>query len=386
MAEEDAAKEKLKKYEKAVKKLKAANDKAEKEIASQKSTFEAALAEKSTLVETLKAAAGGDKKDEGNEEKLKETISEYKEQIEEQKGIIKKDKDNAKLQEQATKDKLEGQKVKIEEEWKKKFLEAALDTDKPKEKKSSGEKVPLDYIPGGVEPWMATFADMVTLLMVFFVLFYSVEKDNTEKFKSAIDMMVEAEGPDGLGKIMQVMDSTKIMKNLKEMSQAAKEAKTDDTVEEKVVLRVPGLNLFKPGGAQLTPEARPVLDEIVKIVKKKGDHKIFIQGHTDDVPIHTKKFESNWELSAVRATSVLRYFYDKGIDPENLTATGYADTFPMVPNNTKEGRAKNRRIEFVLEKIPDEAAIKAREEKAKKERKEKARKKNVSGRENMKPK
>ena len=142
-------------------------------------------------------------------------------------------------------------------------------------------------------------------------------------------MMVEAEGPDGLGKIMQVMDSTKIMKNLKEMSQAAKEAKTDDTVEEKVVLRVPGLNLFKPGGAQLTPEARPVLDEIVKIVKKKGDHKIFIQGHTDDVPIHTKKFESNWELSAVRATSVLRYFYDKGIDPEKLTATGYADTFPM---------------------------------------------------------
>ena len=387
MAEEDAAKEKLKKYEKAVKKLKAANVKAEKEIASQKSTFEAALAEKSTLVETLKAAAGGDKKDGGDDEKLKESLEEFKEQVEEQKVIIKKSEDNVKLQEQATKDKLEGQKLKIEEEWKKKFQEAALDTDKPKEKKSSGDgEVPGDYIPGGVEPWMATFADMVTLLMVFFVLFYSVEKDNTEKFKSAIDMMVEEEGPDGLGKIMQVMDSTKIMKNLKEMSQAAKEAKTDDTVEEKVVLRVPGLNLFKPGGAQLTPEARPVLDEIVKIVKKKGDHKIFIQGHTDDVPIHTKKFESNWELSAVRATSVLRYFYDKGIDPEKLTATGYADTFPMVPNNTKEGRAKNRRIEFVLEKIPDEAAIKAREEKAKKKRKDKAEKKNVSGRDNLKPK
>ncbi|HIF01795.1 MAG TPA: hypothetical protein EYQ84_00120 [Nitrospinaceae bacterium] len=106
------------------------------------------------------------------------------------------------------------------EEWKKKFEEAALNIDKPKEKKSSGQKVPLDYIPGGVEPWMATFADMVTLLMVFFVLFYSVEKDNTEKFKSAIDMMVEAEGPDGLGKIMQVMDSTKIMKNDQESTRA----------------------------------------------------------------------------------------------------------------------------------------------------------------------
>ena len=180
MAEEDAAKEKLKKYEKAVKKLKAANVKAEKEIASQKSTFEAALAEKSTLVETLKAAAGGDKKDGGDDEKLKESLEEFKEQVEEQKVIIKKSEDNVKLQEQATKDKLEGQKLKIEEEWKKKFQEAALDTDKPKEKKSSGDgEVPGDYIPGGVEPWMATFADMVTLLMVFFVLFYSVEKDNT---------------------------------------------------------------------------------------------------------------------------------------------------------------------------------------------------------------
>ena len=135
MAEEDAAKEKLKKYEKAVKKLKAANAKAEKELASQKSTFEAALAEKSTLVETLKAAGGGDKKEDSTKAKLEETVEDQKDKIKEQEGVIKKGEDNAKLQEQATKDKLEGQKLKIEEEWKKKFLEAALDTDKPKEKK-----------------------------------------------------------------------------------------------------------------------------------------------------------------------------------------------------------------------------------------------------------
>ena len=218
---------------------------------------------------------------------------------------------------------------------------------------------------------MATFADMVTLLMVFFVLFYSVEKDNTEKFKSAIDMMVEEDGPDGLAKIMKVVDSTEIMQNLQEMRDATKAAEAEETVEDKIVLRVPGLNIFKKKSAKLTPEARPVLNEIVKIIKTKGkNHKVFIQGHTDDVPIHTAKFESNWELSAVRATAVLRHFYDKGIDPEKLTATGYADTFPMVPNNTKEGRAKNARIEFVLEKIPDK----------------KAKKKKVDGREQMKPK
>jgi chemotaxis protein MotB len=183
-------------------------------------------------------------------------------------------------------------------------------------------------------------------------------------------MMIEEDGPDGLAKIMKVVDSTKVMKNLKEMRDASK-ANTEDTIEKKVVLRVPGLNLFKKGGAKLRSEARPVLNEIVKVINKKGkNYKIFIQGHTDDVPINTPKFESNWELSAVRATSVLRYFYDKGIEPERLTATGYADTFPMVPNNTKEGRAKNRRIEFVLEKMPEK----------------KSKNKKVDGRENMKPK
>jgi chemotaxis protein MotB len=153
---------------------------------------------------------------------------------------------------------------------------------------------------------------------------------------------------------MKVVDATKVMKNLMEMRDASEAAKTEDSVEKKVVLRVPGLNLFKKGGAKLRSEARPVLNEIVKVINKKGkNYKIFIQGHTDDVPINTPKFESNWELSAVRATAVLRYFYDKGIEPERLTATGYADTFPMVPNNTKEGRAKNRRIEFILEKMPE---------------------------------
>jgi chemotaxis protein MotB len=356
MAEADPTQEKLKKYEKAVKKLKSAHEKATKELAEQKKTFESALAEKSSLVESLKSAAEGGKDEGGSEDALNEKIEEQEEKIKEGEENVKKLEEKMKLQGQATKDKLEAQKTKLETEWKKKFEEAALNAEAPKkEKKSSGEEVPNDYIPGGVEPWMATFADMVTLLMVFFVLFYSVEKDNTEKFKSAIDMMVEEDGPDGLAKIMRVMDATKVMQNLKEMRDATLAAQAEETVEDKIVLRVPGLNLFKKGGAKLSPAARPVLDEIVKIIKTKGKkHKIFIQGHTDDVPIHTAKFESNWELSAIRATAVLRYFFDKGIDPERLTATGYADTFPMVSNDTKEGRAKNRRIEFVLEKMPED--------------------------------
>ncbi len=338
MADADPTQQRMQKLEGAVKKLKAVNDKAAIKLKDQKDKYQKAL-------------------------------DKTKIELEKEQDNVKKGEDKLNLQEQQTKDKLDNQKTKLNEDWEKKFEEAGLKK-KPAEKKSSGDKVPLDYIPGGVEPWMATFADMVTLLMVFFVLFYSVEKDNTEKFKSAIDMMVEEDGPDGLAKIMKVVDSTKVMKNLKEMRDASK-AKTVATIEKKVVLRVPGLNLFKKGGAKLRSEARPVLNEIVKVINKKGkNYKIFIQGHTDDVPINTPKFESNWELSAVRATAVLRYFYDKGIEPERLTATGYADTFPMVPNNTKEGRAKNRRIEFVLEKMPEK----------------KSKKKKVDGRENMKPK
>ena len=338
MADADPTQQRMQKLEGAVKKPKAVNEKAAKKLEDQKDKYQKAL-------------------------------DKAKMDLEKEQDNVKKGEDRLTLKETQTKDQLENQKFKLNEDWEKKFAEAGLKK-KPAEKKSSGDKVPLDYIPGGVEPWMATFADMVTLLMVFFVLFYSVEKDNTEKFKSAIDMMIEEDGPDGLAKIMKVVDSTKVMKNLKEMRDASK-ANTEDTIEKKVVLRVPGLNLFKKGGAKLRSEARPVLNEIVKVINKKGkNYKIFIQGHTDDVPINTPKFESNWELSAVRATSVLRYFYDKGIEPERLTATGYADTFPMVPNNTKEGRAKNRRIEFVLEKMP--------EKKSKKEK--------VDGRENMKPK
>ena len=81
-----------------------------------------------------------------------------------------------------------------------------------------------------------------------------------------------------------------------------------------------------------------------------ADYRIAIRGHTDDLGIDTAQFPSNWELSAVRATTVLRYFIGQGIDPERMTATGYADYLPLVENNSVENRARNRRVEFVLEK------------------------------------
>lgn len=206
--------------------------------------------------------------------------------------------------------------------------------------------------------WMVTYADMVTLLLTFFILYYSIASMNMQKFKEAI--IGEEQASIGL---LELLDSAEIKESiqnltglksndiLKDITEVAEETELDvETSDAKVVVRVPGASLFKPGQADLQLSARPVLDEVIRVVNKYPDYKIHIQGHTDDEPISTDKFPTNWELSAARATAVLRYFYDKGAEPERMTATGYADTFPLATNDTVPGRAKNRRVEFVLEK------------------------------------
>ena len=80
------------------------------------------------------------------------------------------------------------------------------------------------------------------------------------------------------------------------------------------------------------------------------DYTINIKGHTDNIPISTDIFPSNWELSAIRATTVLKYLISRGLPPDRLTATGYGDVMPLLPNTSEENRAQNRRVEFVLEK------------------------------------
>ena len=187
---------------------------------------------------------------------------------------------------------------------------------------------------------------------------YSIASMNMKKFKEAI--IGEEQASIGL---LELLDSAEIKERiqeltqqksndiLSEMSEVAEDSEMDvETSEAKAVVRVPGASLFKPAQANLELAARPVLDEVIRVVNKYPNYKIHIQGHTDDEPISTEMFATNWELSAARATAVLRYFIDKGAEPERMTATGYADTFPLARNDTAPGRAKNRRVEFVLEK------------------------------------
>ena len=246
------------------------------------------------------------------------------------------------------KKKLEKQIKEIEEEWQEK-VDKAKKSDKKKADHVCEEGAPL---------WMATFSDMVTLVMVFFILMYAIASKNVQTFKSAIIGaeaksigVLEALNAVEIQEKLENLEMTKSDDIMSEISGMAEEADLDvDTSKSKVIVRVPGASLFKPAQAALQLSARSILDAVISTVNKYPDYKIHVQGHTDDEPISTVMFPTNWELSAARATAVLRYFIDKRADPERMTATGYADIFPLVSNETPYGRAKNRRVEFVLEK------------------------------------
>ena len=237
-----------------------------------------------------------------------------------------------------------------------KKLKEELENPRPVETK--GKEVGAKGGEEGSPAWMATFADMMSLLLTFFILMYAIASQNTARVLHEVLGIEEK----SLG-VIDLIDEITIKKSLQELTGlnnpnilddmddiAEDSAMAVDTNKAKVVVRVPGANLFKPGQAGLQLSGRPVLDEVIAVIRRYPDYKIHIQGHTDDDPISTEKFPTNWELSAARATAVLRYFFDKGVEPEKMTATGYSDTFPLASNDTDQGRTINRRVEFVLEK------------------------------------
>jgi chemotaxis protein MotB len=221
--------------------------------------------------------------------------------------------------------------------------------------------------------WLMTYGDLMTLLLVFFILLYTIFYLETERFKtvlSSIEVTVDAEG-NTLSvveyaeralhdhKRVRLEEATglreKRARMLMEVQSIVAQNNWDENVaarveDDKVLIRVKGEALFPSGLAELSPNAVPVFERIRAVIEQYPDYQINIKGHTDDRSISNAKFSSNWELSATRATTVLRYLIEQGVDPERLTATGYADLMPIRPNDSPVNRAINRRVEFVLEK------------------------------------
>ena len=128
-------------------------------------------------------------------------------------------------------------------------------------------------------------------------------------------------------------------------------------LKDKLTVKMVDKILFASGSADVKKDGKKVLSQVADILKKVEDRQILVEGHTDNVPISSRlreKFPSNWELSTARATNVVRYLQDSGgIDPTLLSAVGYGEHKPIASNETKEGKAKNRRIAIVL--VPIEA-------------------------------
>jgi len=216
--------------------------------------------------------------------------------------------------------------------------------------------------------WLITYADLVTLVLVFFVLLFSLSKmelgDMTEALKS-YDITVGTETPKtslfdiintgsiGKGKKLDDLTGMREVDILEEINSFISRKSLEGSIEAeftegRIVLRVEGKVLFNSGAADLLPEAAYILSDIVQIIENNPQYDVDIQGHTDNRPINTPEFASNWELSAIRATTVLRFLIKNGVFQDRLTATGFADLKPVASTNNPEGRRKNRRVEFVL--------------------------------------
>lgn len=223
------------------------------------------------------------------------------------------------------------------------------------------------------EGWIVTYADLVTLLLVFFVLLYSISSLNLNRFKQAFESIQITLGSEkttlGVVEIMEIPEVEDKELTIEQITglRSREEAIMEDinafvaernlgeniTVQilnKKIVVRIRGKVIFDSGRETLNREARPILDQIIQIFDAYPEYNINIKGHTDNVPISTPRFPSNWELSAFRSTTVLKYLIERGISPFRLTATGYGSLIPIRPNTTPENRAMNRRVEFVLEK------------------------------------
>lgn len=221
--------------------------------------------------------------------------------------------------------------------------------------------------------WLITYADLVTLLLVFFVLLYSISSTEQKHFVAAVkSIKSQMEANSLFAEYMDMFDfpdygNEKISLEeriglqprqdyiIRDVNKYITRNNNSDEIKSfvhmgKIVIRIDGSYVFHQGSAVLNKGFIPVLGSILNILDQYPEYMMNIKGHTDDISISTERYPSNWELSSARATEVLKYLVKNGVDPQRLTATGYGATMPIVPNNSTENRAKNRRVEFVLEK------------------------------------
>ena len=231
--------------------------------------------------------------------------------------------------------------------------------------------------------WLISYADFITLLFALFVVLYALSKVDEGKYKVFGNSLIFAFGSASLSKPMNEDTSKTVAKNDQEMllkllvdrrnARLAEQLRKQNEVMQAmvknlnevmaplvksdmvsvtqtprgVVLDINASALFDPGEATLQKNAARTLAAVAKVLES-GTDAIEVEGHTDDVPIFTPQFPSNWELSAARASSVVRLFIDQGVVAERLRAVGLASYHPISTNDTPEGRTRNRRVSVII--------------------------------------
>ncbi len=231
-----------------------------------------------------------------------------------------------------------------------------------------------------LDRWLVSYADFITLLFAFFVVMYAISSVNEGKYKVLSNALVNAFSnqtaqPGGqpvaliqgapplvarpMAKPDKLPDARKLeqrqlMKNIAADIMAALQPLVAQgkvrllETSRGVTIEINDSVLFEPGQARLQSESISAMRAIAAVLSH-SDFPIIVEGHTDNLPIATLQFPSNWELSAMRATTVLRLFNDTGVGAERLTAIGYGETRPIETNTTLEGRARNRRVSILIE-------------------------------------
>lgn len=222
--------------------------------------------------------------------------------------------------------------------------------------------------PPGAPKWMVTFSDLITLILVFFILLFSMSQIDIVKFRTIADSFqqrqilefypsvipfdqpsAEPEVKSGEGREAE-QDLNSLLSNIQSY---LNENKLTDVVvatrsERGVVLVLQEQALFASGEATVLPDAYPFLDKVGVLLSEIPNF-VKVEGHTDNRPINTYRFPSNWELSSARASSVVRYLITtEDLDPKRFIAVGYGDTRPVAPNDKVENLQKNRRVEVII--------------------------------------
>lgn len=237
------------------------------------------------------------------------------------------------------------------------------------------------------ERWLVSYADFITLLFAFFVVMYAISSVNEGKYRVMSDSIISAfrnvpgsvsgattavspsapvpvtiptvrNLPNVKTDIVQTQKKEKLRNVAKDLNQALAPLVAQGKVKVSegalgITVDIDASLLFASGDARLDIVAQRALNAVAQILAPT-DFPILVEGHTDNTPINTVQFPSNWELSGVRAASVVRLFIDAGMDPRRLTVAGYADQRPVADNATPDGRQRNRRVAITIEsRIPD---------------------------------